>query len=109
MNLKLGEIRRNLVKYDADLNYNWKVLIDNDNINYPHRQLLKDFDSQVFNWYNFEVAIQKQISNCFSKIGSSLSCVKQIRNASKKQELIKYSAITDTLDSIQSWRKQYNR
>jgi hypothetical protein len=109
MNEKLKAIRIAIVKYDKDLTYNWKVLIENDNVNYPHRQLLKDFDTQVFDWFNYEQGLQKKVATCFKQKTDSVSCVLKFRKAAKNDELSRYSALTDTLDSIQSWRTRFNR
>jgi hypothetical protein len=108
MNTNLAQIRKQIVRFDSDVSYNWKVLIDNDNVNYPHRQLLKEFDSNTFSWYNNEQQLQKKVNSCF-KSKSAVSCVMSVRKAAKTQEIQKYSALTDTLDSIQAWRKQFNR
>ena len=109
MNTKLSSIRKNLITYDSDLSYNWKVLIDNDNVNYPHRQLLKDFNVQAFAWFNYEQNLQKKITDCFKLKSKVLECVKKNRTAAKKAEIKNYTVLSDTLDSIASWRKQYNR
>jgi hypothetical protein len=109
LNNQLSTIRNNIVKYDKDLSYNWKILIDNDNVNYPHRQLLKDFNIQVFDWFNNELRIQKNVKACFAKKSGQTNCVVAIRNKAKAIELKKYKALTDTLSEIQAWRTRYNR
>mgnify|MGYP003351500870 FL=1 len=67
LNNQLTLIRKNIVVFDKDLSYNWKILIDNDNVNYPHRQLLKEFNNQVFDWFNYELQIQKKSNACLLK------------------------------------------
>ena len=109
MNSKLSAVRSNLVTYDSSLSYNWKVLIDNDNANYPHRQLLKDFNIEAFAWFNFEQKVQQKISDCYKLKNDALACVVKNRKLAKNTELKNYTALTNTLDSIASWRKQYNR
>ena len=109
LNLKLVEVRNKLVAYDSDLSKNWKYLIETDNTSYPHRQLLKEFDLNAYSWFNFERNLQQISSSCFSKKRGQVNCVIYQHNNAKKQELSKYAKLTDTLDSIQAWRKQFGR
>ena len=88
LNSQLTLVRKNIVLFDKDLSYNWKVLIDNDNVNYPHRQLLKDFNLEGFTLYNFEVGLQKQINQCYKNSNSGLVCVKKLRSNSKKSFIL---------------------
>lgn len=109
LNNQLTLIRKNIVLFDKDLSYNWKILIDNDNVNYPHRQLLKEFNNQVFDWFNYELQIQKKSNACLLKKTNEVQCVLAVRSAAKNTELKKYKALTETLTAIQDWRTRYGR
>jgi hypothetical protein len=109
LNNKLSLIRTNIVNFDKDLSYNWKILIDSDNVNYPHRQLLKDFDIQVFDWFNNELKIEENANKCLAQKTGQIQCLVQLRNKVRNSELKKYKALTETLSVIQAWRQRYGR
>jgi hypothetical protein len=109
LNSNLESIRKGIVIYDADLAKNWKFLIDNDNYNYPHKQLLKSYDLEIFDWYSYQRKLNLDQVKCLSKKVGATKCVIQTRANAKSGELKRYQALTETLNSIQAWRKTYKR
>jgi hypothetical protein len=82
----------------------WKFLDAKANPIYPQRALLRQFDTQSFAWYNFELATQKSIVNCFKNSNSAKSCTIKVRSTRRAAETKLYAALNGTLTQVEKWR-----
>lgn len=109
MNKQLGVIRSDITTLDADLNKSWTYLGTTPNFKFPARDVMRQFDLEVFNWYNLELKIQGQVLSCYDKASTSKQCVLKVRAKNSAAELKLYQKITDTLKQIEIWRKAAGR
>ncbi len=109
MNKQLGVIRSDITTLDADLNKSWTYLGTTPNFKFPARDVMRQFDLEVFNWYNLELKIQSQVLSCYDKASTSKQCVLKVRAKNSAAEVKLYQKITDTLKQIEIWRKAAGR
>ena len=109
LNKILGDIRTKITKFDKDLNTSWLYIGADANDFYPGRMTFKDFDLQVFKWYNFQLNLQKQVVDCYKNLSTSNACAIGLRAKNVKTEKALYGNISDTLKYVETWRKTTKR
>lgn len=104
LNAQLSTIRANITNFDGYLAKSWNFLDAKANPIYPQRSLLRQFDTQLFAWYNFELGEQKSVVTCFAKAATAKKCTLAVRAAKKGAETKAYAALNSTLTQIEKWR-----